>query len=933
MTVNKLTEGQLILLWGKTCRKEHDPKNFASRYHPLLFHLLDVAHTALELLDDVLSSAFKKRIASALGCEVEEARFVIAFLAGVHDVGKAIPGFQFRSDTPLEWLRELLLQSGFTIPLRCENRPHSYITTKRIREFLFDHDFFWKNKEDTNIVLAHITGAHHGTFPNSSNYPRTEMELGDEIWRDAQLALLECLRNALCPNFTFPEITWKEEEIGAVAQLAGLISVADWVGSSRLFTPEGSRDNTRNLSVAKYAPLSRKRAQDSLQEFGWARTPLPQNPRPDFAEFWGFPPNSLQRSVMMLTENLTNPFFLLIEAPMGVGKTEAALWANDAAQSSSVNEGFYIALPTQATSNAMHSRVKGFLQKRYDNVRAIHLQLVHSHAKLSDDVEIIHRGLEPIYDESCTPEEASIVAASWFCGAKRPLLAPFGVGTIDQSLLATLETRHWFVRQFGLAGKVIIFDEVHAYDTYMSNLLFTLIGWLREIGCSVIMLSATLPTFKRCELLRAWGGELPSREASYPRLTWLYRDQEMATSQAIDSRDLDKKTVKIVHLRIENLGKTLCNKLQNGGCVAIICNTIDQAQQLYVGLRNEIGHLVPDWTLFHARTPFGWRQEVEKSVLRRFGKHKANRPHCAVVIATQIIEQSLDLDFDWIASFMAPGDLLLQRMGRLHRHSKDENNNPIKRPDLLREPQFAIICNALGDEVPTFDGTQGVYDLLVLLRSWLVWRKISEVQLPDCIETIVKDIYDVEQQVPNIEWQNKIEEARHKATEDELQAIKTAGNVTVSTRNDNGRLHDSSLFVDFPCKDLKEDDDPEIHKALRAKTRQGDPSVTVVCLYKENDRVFLLDQHGFPDKSQEIDLKSKPTMELTSKLINLSLPISKPPLFRHFINEEVPPGWKKSPLLRHSRPLFLSEGSERVKGFRINLDRELGLIISKVKSE
>jgi CRISPR-associated endonuclease/helicase Cas3 len=150
------------------------------------------------------------------------------------------------------------------------------------------------------------------------------------------------------------------------------------------------------------------------------KTPQPHETRPDFASFWGFAPNALQEAVINQTRDVTTQFFLLIEAPMGVGKTEAALWASDAAQVAGTGGGFYVALPTQAISNAMHKRVKKFLLKRYQNERAIHMQLVHSHAKLSDDVKIIHRGLEPIHDSELSPEEAGVVAASWFCGAKRP---------------------------------------------------------------------------------------------------------------------------------------------------------------------------------------------------------------------------------------------------------------------------------------------------------------------------------------------------------------------------------------------------------------------------------------------------------------------------------------------------------------------------------
>jgi CRISPR-associated endonuclease/helicase Cas3 len=507
MTNTPVTEDQLLLFWGKTCRQEDDLQNFASRYHPLLFHLLDVAHTALELWDTALPEAFKKRVAKALGCDLEAARMTVGFLAGVHDLGKAMPGFQLREDTPLDWLRKRLTDLGFGLPLRCQNEPHSFVTAKELSCFLRDPESFWRSDEWSDKVLAHITGAHHGTFPDSFNYASwNESVIGDAKWHEARLALLHCLRAALCPEFAFPVVTWREDAIGAVPQLAGFISVADWIGSSKLFTPVGHIESARTRTLCDYKEESKNRARQSLRDFGWSMTPQPRGARPDFAEFWEFAPNALQEAVSEQTRDVAKPFFLLVEAPMGTGKTEAALWASDAAQVAGVNGGFYVALPTQATSNAMYERVRKFLFKRYEGEQAIHLQLVHSHAALADDVHVILRGLEPIYDDTCTPEEARVVAASWFCGSKRPLLAPFGVGTIDQSLLAALQTRHWFVRLFGLAGKVVLFDEVHAYDTYTSHLLMTLIGWLREIGCSVILLSATLPTSKRRELTRAWGG-------------------------------------------------------------------------------------------------------------------------------------------------------------------------------------------------------------------------------------------------------------------------------------------------------------------------------------------------------------------------------------------------------------------------------------------
>lgn len=934
MAGNQVTEEHLLLLWGKTCRREDDPEHCASRYHPLLFHLLDVAHTALELWDEVLSEAFKKRVAAALQCDLEGARMAAAFLAGVHDLGKATPGFQFQGHTPLEWLQKLLRQHGFIEPTRCENKPHSIVTAKELRGLLRDPTFFWQDRDnDSNRVLAHITGAHHGTFPSSEYGDWGEREMGDVKWGAARRALLHRLRAELCPEFRFP-IHWHVGAIGAVPELAGFISVADWIGSSRLFTPEGHRDGgTPPLDV--YIKKSRSRARQSLRDFGWARMPRPSGQRPDFASFWGFAPNALQDAVEKQTGDVTGQFFLLIEAPMGVGKTEAALWAIDAAQTAGVNEGFYVALPTQATSNAMYERVEKFLSKRYPGERVVHLQLAHSHAALSNRVKVVFQGLEPIYDAGCTPEEASVVAASWFCGAKRALLAPFGVGTIDQSLLAALQARHWFVRVFGLSGKVVIFDEVHAYDAYMSHLLATLLGWLREIGCSVIMLSATLPSSKRGELARAWGGELPSEEASYPRLTWLQDDQRTATSHAIEPRHLEKRVVGVRRIRPDDLGRTLREKLRGGGCAAIICNTVAEAQQTFEGLRAEIGDIVPDdsWTLFHARMPFGWRQRIEKSIIKQFGKEKANRPHCAVVVATQVIEQSLDLDFDWMASYVAPGDLLLQRLGRLHRHAKDENGRPVKRPTASETPELAILCEAIGDEVPSFGRSEWVYEPYVLLRSWLVWRDRSEVCLPGEIESLVKAVYDDEAQIPSPAWQTALDKALREAEQKRSKAQATAENVVVSARETNGEPKDPASFVNFAPKPLYDDDDPEVSPQLRAATRDGDPSVTVVCLCRHNSRTCLFNDKGEPDTTQELDLNKEPTSDLTRKLVNLSLPLSHRPLFDALANdktpERLPPSWKKSPVLRHSRALVFDGNCTTVGGHRLRLDRELGLVIEK----
>ena len=924
-----MDDHELLLLWGKTCREE-DAEDFADRYHPLAFHLLDVAHCALALWDEVLSEKIKGRIAATLCCEQPRARFALAYLAGAHDVGKANPYFQFQP-TPLDWLVAQIQAAGLTKPVDPQNKPHNFISTKELIPH-FKGSGFWRADRYGACVLAHITGAHHGTFPSAQDYAAWEQNVtGNARWSAARSELLELLRKTLCANdFEFPFTDWPEIEIGSVPLLAGLISVADWLGSSHHFKPAAHR--RQPVAIQDYRAESQAKAQLALREFGFRPTPLPTVDRPEFAAFWGFAPNALQRSVIEHTQDLTSPFFLLVEAPMGVGKTESALWASDAAQSIGLNCGFYIALPTQATSNAMHERVKKFLEKRLPDENAIHLQLVHSNAGLSESAKVVFQGLHPLWGidaETGAREVERVVAASWFCGAKRPLLAPFGVGTIDQSLLGALQTRHWFVRLFALAGKVVIFDEVHAYDTYMGGILATLIGWLKELDCSVILLSATLPTSKRRELLAAWSGQKPKNEAPYPRLTMCLDGQ--TESIAVSPEELPQKTILITHFSTEELASTLREKLVQGGCAAIICNTVGEAQTLFSALKAELGDFCHDWTLFHARSPFGWRQETEEQILKKFGKKKEQRPFRSVVVATQVIEQSLDLDFDWMASFMAPSDLLLQRLGRLHRHERNEHDDLIVRPSGLETPQFAIIGDAAGDSVPSFGNSAYVYECEILLRSHLLWRDRKTLEIPGEIETIVEQTYSPAlPDAPTEEWRKALEDAARKAEKTRRDAIQTAGNVVVNTRGANGQLRTPESICDAPNLDLRDEDDPRTHPQMRAATRNGDPSVRAVCLCGIGDKMYLPDDNGDADLNQEVDFFSKIEPETGRALMDFSVPLSQKTIFHALVDRKVPENWKKSPFLRHARPLIFRDGKCELGNHRVTLDRELGLVFEKI---
>jgi CRISPR-associated endonuclease/helicase Cas3 len=327
----------------------------------------------------------------------------------------------------------------------------------------------------------------------------------------------------------------------------------------------------------------------------------------------------------------------------------------------------------------MFDRVDEFLSA---NAGKKNLMLLHGKAALNKRFERLKYAAR-VYDDEKRP--SAVVAEEWFAANKKHgLLAPYGVGTIDQALLAVLQTKHVFVRLFGLAGKCVILDEVHAYDAYMTTLMERLLRWLAALDCPVVLLSATLPRDKRLKLLRAYAGDdLPEAEdVSYPRLTSVAvgRPPEVRHLQADPDR---ARTIKPGWMDEGNLVETLRQALADGGCAAVIRNTVGLAQNTYLQLRDALKAHGIDVELFHARFPFGRRREIEDAVLKRFGKNggPAERNQ-RVLVATQVVEQSLDLDFDVMISDVAPVDLVLQRAGRLHRHTRGQRPRGVNEPRL-----------------------------------------------------------------------------------------------------------------------------------------------------------------------------------------------------------------------------------------------------------
>jgi CRISPR-associated endonuclease/helicase Cas3 len=892
-------------LWAKTSREKEDISPADWRYHPLICHMLDVAAVAAVMWDHCIAQSLQEILKDSLGTY---ARALIVFLSGAHDLGKGSPAFQKKEPRLLPQLEKM----GFRFSNNEQNRPHGFISAHVLNEFL--------ELSTASAVIARIAGGHHGVFPRAVdlNLGRDTLGNGNRNWDKARRALLEEL--ACVVGLDCGQATQSMNGIirpGVVPILAGLISVADWIGSNQDFFPcLAEYDALVDIKTTDYWLIAQNRARSALEELGWL-------PAVRFAVeagfetvFKGLSPNALQMRTIELVSKRISPYLMIIEAPMGEGKTEAALYAADVAMSRGFARGMYIAMPTQATSNAMFSRVLNDYLRRRGHEGRLNLQLVHGDALLASRTAAPKEGEIKEFKPD-DGEDGDMEAQSWFTAKKRPLLAPFGVGTIDQSLLSVLQTKHWFVRLFGLAGKVVIFDEVHAYDAYMSTILERLLHWLAEVDCTVILLSATLPETKRSALISAYSGRDDLEYGRYPRITLAFpyhypRAEAIGPDVCIDVPMGVPRTigVRFANTDLATLAGIIKQKLEHGGCCAVVCNTVDRSIEVYRFLSDDLNDTM--CVLFHARTLQMWRRMREEEVICKFGKGEessdgtymnSNRPKRAVLIATQVIEQSLDLDFDIMISEIAPVDLLLQRFGRLHRH-------PRRRPKGLESPQFIIACDAGPNGPPPESfgvSNEHVYDRYILLRTWLALRQREKIEVPGEIEALIETVYGVPPSIESADWEEALRQARQKAEFDQAESEKAARRLMVSEPKDP-----SDLVEEFNDQ-LVDDEDPQVHESIRAATRESDPFITVVMQPASKDYTTVSD------------------VSEVRKLLDWSVKLSHRGIYHALVDKgESPTEWSKNVHLRHARLLWLDEqGQGTVGDYVLKVDEKLGVIIEK----
>ncbi|WP_436536022.1 CRISPR-associated helicase Cas3' [Actinoplanes sp. HUAS TT8] len=769
-------------VWGKTDRTGLSTVGWL----PLWRHLADAADVAGRLWDHWLSPAVRRRIADQLPGGDASGRTLAVWLAGVHDIGKATPAFA--------------VQATF--------RRESTDLVRRMRDrgLDFDHESICAGRREArhdaagHIVLAEwlsernwtdpdtyavVVGGHHGLPPTHETLRGISSRqhlLGDEAWRQVQREMLSWMTDRAGAGDHLDDWAGAPLSQPVQAALTGLVIVADWISSNEKFFPY----------VLDAADEDRLRA-------GWAEVDLPSpwlptQPPSDVSELFatrfalpaGARPRPVQQVATDLATVMPAPGLMIIEAAMGEGKTEAALAAVEILARRTGASGCYLALPTRATSDAMFSRMLSWLRRLPDaQIGRGHRDVRLAHGKAAFNAE--YNSLRNTSLPSAIAEDAggtSIGVHAWLTGSKRSLLSSFVVGTIDQLLFAALRSKHLVLRHLGLAGKVVVIDEAHAYDVYMGRFLDRALEWLAAYGVPVVVLSATLPAHRRAELLAAYDN---GRLGPPPPLTWRDRGKPKIDPYAVVRSDLryplittsaegraatavscadSGRGLEVRLCRLDDdpaaLAGLLREQLRDGGCALVIRNTVARVQQTAADLRAAFGPDTPV-AVAHSRFMAVDRATKDRWLAETFGPPGgAGRPHRQIVVASQVAEQSLDIDFDLLITDLAPVDLVLQRIGRLHRHSRDA------RPAALAEPTCWITGADWGVEPPTpVAGSRRVYQPAALLRSAAVLLPHLDgapLRLPADIATLTQAAYG-EAEVGPQAWQPVLAEAEVKQRE------------------------------------------------------------------------------------------------------------------------------------------------------------------------
>ncbi len=894
------------------------------KWVPLKQHLIDTMNISGMLWEHWLSEGQKLIIEESLSYRDEDTGKRLAkFLGGIHDWAKATPAFQAKKSHIIGYddlenqLIEKLENFGFTgigtLVLSSANKSHHAIASQALlSKYLVNED------------IASIVGAHHGkpvdeslTVENQTrSYPANYYQIEDKSnyihrkWISEQEAIL----NWVLRETRFDSIK-SLPKIGKSAQVifAGLLIMADWIASNEEYFPL-ININDDGASIDQIARLN----------YGWTKWMGTKKWEPenfgDLIEYYNnkfnFSPNELQEKVGDIITKSNNPGLIIIEAPMGIGKTEAALTAVEQLAIKNKCSGLYFGLPTMATSDGIFGRISSWLSKVsqvYNEKKSI--QLVHGKAALNKEFKSISENIDVDGEGS-----SGVIVNGWFSKRKTAVLDDFVVGTVDHFLLSALKQKHLALRHMGLSKKVIVIDEVHAYDSYMGQYLNRAVSWMASYHTPIVLMSATLPYKTRSELVKSYlrGSGMKIKDLifedgwdtseNYPLITYTDGD---SIKQLSDFKPKDPVKIKINRIRDEDVIELLSNLLSDGGVAGIVVNTVRRAQNLAKELSNIFGEDTIE--LLHSSFLSSHRIEKERKFIGSIGKN-GDRPFKKITIGTQVIEQSLDIDFDVMISDLAPMDLLLQRIGRLHRHLRKD------RPELLTEPNLYVLGT---DESYGFEkGSISVYGKYLLMKTQM--NLPPEIYIPTDVSRLVQVVYNIDNDNPE---DSELQKAKQDM-KNEIAIKKQRAETYLLDKPKNGGKDPESLVGWLKNAHLNDNDEKGF-----AQVRDTEDSIEVLVVKKTGTGYSVLSSiEDISGKIHEFEvgqLLATQSLKLPNVLCK-SYTIDKTIEELEIFNKEYLSKWQLQSWLKGSLGIILDEDNNFVlNGWKLHYSDKYGLEYDK----
>jgi CRISPR-associated endonuclease/helicase Cas3 len=610
-------------------------------------------------------------------------------VAAIHDVGKINPHFQekIRRSLPYYTPNEepMLINANPQI-----ERAHAEVSQATLQG-------------TSAPYIAEIAGMHHGSAPGSLILLPDDKIIGGPNWQKIRIELVDKLKTKLECNW--PQINSLPQTLA----IAGLTTVSDWIGSGRYFETLDSITKEDLDYLVKAA----------IDAAGFVKPKVKKGL--NFADI--FPPYTPHDVQSLLFNNVDSPGVYILEASMGAGKTEAALFAAYKLIASGLANGIYFALPTKITSERIYERMSNYLHKILSEDDYHKLVLAHGTSWLVD----LDMG------EDARP------GFPWFDFRKRRLLAPFAVGTIDQALLSVMNVRHGFVRAFALAGKVVILDEVHSYDFYTGTIMDRLIDSLVGLGAIVILLSATLTYSRKNTFFKKKNQPVKNFESEeYPLVTKFSNSK--ITTHSLHQRQTDKTVLTKITSAEDSIVALAKEKAVNGEYILWIENTVKEAQAVFKTFASWGASLGIDVGLIHSRYTLSHRNKNEAKWVHLFGKEgrKQTNAQGKILIGTQVLEQSLDLDADLLVTRIAPIDMILQRTGRLWRHNDSKRVPGAQCQVIILTPEITSI-----EENPEWAfGPSGlVYSPYILVRTFHTLQGLTKLEIPSDLRLLIEATY------------------------------------------------------------------------------------------------------------------------------------------------------------------------------------------------